>query len=493
MSTQTYVQIRVIYDREANRWSMKMRSMHSRRISNKLMLGSPIMRDYGNVISQHMIEEIVDFDPRANQLSYYSHVRDKIFADDETEVEMQPYDSATGAGEEEAAKKAVGKEKYVLSVDIIKKVQKRVRCHLVKIRFQLMMEKYRKKLRQGDEVKRELISRKFQREENNLYLLQLFYDQQERKISIRAMNKNKKPVLNEVIPEYYQVVFDDFEIQDVRFYGPNLLASAQVVRNLRNENQKKIQVKRVEELISDIKLRMMRSLNLDLNLKNSTVETRKIFNQQRLRQTFKRNQSIIQAISYEGQTFRTNFDANSPQKKYAQLIQKEFRKFLEKKKLVIRDTKLIRDDNELIDYAISIKPLSRTAQQNPLFDRLRTLEEMQKQQKGGVQVTLPVLSQPEFEEIVLGQPWDVPNTLYLIEQKVAADAEVDTDRPVEQETRAGLHDLKSYLTEPWDLDVWHKKAYQSLVINGIHKTSVPQLHSMTINLDDLNIVQTLAS
>lgn len=54
-------------------------------------------------------------------------------------------------------------------------------------------------------------------------------------------------------------MFDEFSMKDLYFFGPKLLSSAEL-RNTRIENELKIYVPRIEELIADIKISVKKAI-----------------------------------------------------------------------------------------------------------------------------------------------------------------------------------------------------------------------------------------
>ncbi len=87
-------------------------------------------------------------------------------------------------------------------------------------------------------------------------------------------------------------MFNEFSITELNFYGPQLLEHAEL-RTTREENEKKIYAPRIEELMSEIRITVKRSLGLEAKLKNPTVEARKLLNFQKLRHSYLSHKSAI--------------------------------------------------------------------------------------------------------------------------------------------------------------------------------------------------------
>jgi len=79
------------------------------------------------------------------------------------------------------------------------------------------------------------------------------------------------------ITEYKQHMFEEFSMKDLYFFGPKLLSSAEL-KITRIENELKIYVKRIEVLISDIKISVKKAIGQEADFMNPTVETRKHLN-----------------------------------------------------------------------------------------------------------------------------------------------------------------------------------------------------------------------
>ena len=109
------------------------------------------------------------------------------------------------------------------------------------------------------------------------------------------------------------------------FFGPMLLNKAEV-HQTRDDSVKKISVKRIEEVMADIRINVKKALKQELDFKNATVEARKIFNQHRLRDIYKKNKSMIDTTGFQGLQMRSHFEKACAQEDYAKTIQRKYKR-----------------------------------------------------------------------------------------------------------------------------------------------------------------------
>ena len=199
---------------------------------------------------------------------------------------------------------------------------------------------------------------------------------------------------------------------------------------------------RIEEILANIKVKIKKSLGEDFDIRDPTIETRKLFNIKRLRGTFFQHSSIVECCSLQGsvQGTRTNFVSNINME-YVKQIQKLYRNFKFGKSRGIDKTKCISDllkegsyvKDDLKTYALNLRPSLNLFNLN----HLEALEEAKRREKEQGEIKKP-------------------------------------DRVPEAELIDSDYNFKMNENETWLFDVWYNANYKVIILYALRHYNDPK-------------------
>ncbi|KRX06964.1 hypothetical protein PPERSA_07127 [Pseudocohnilembus persalinus] len=220
-------------------------------------------------------------------------------------------------------------------------------------------------------------------DQNETYNLRLYYfiDKEKKCIKITCTHMARIRNNQTTIPPYYQEMFPNFQENYLFFFGSALLEKAYIKKS-RKDQQKKIGVPRIEEIMAEIKIQIKRQRGQKIEFQNSTLDARKIFNSMRLKMVYQQNNSLVGQLNIQGQQEK-QFEFQEGEQ-YAKLIQDLYRKYSKKKRENLEKTKVINNDESLKDMAMKMR--SQTYQ----FIELEKKDAIEKRVKQEGEVVKPI-------------------------------------------------------------------------------------------------------